>query len=178
MMSQPNSEACRNAEIARPETRSVCTRGALKSNEFYGSLSARQLLIRNATLQVGTFRALMRTPAASLCRGSIAGIRASDSPVLEKPLHCRDEDSTPLGLGGGHRTQSDFILQDRAQRSGYAAGRTPHKGRIIMERYVVYTPEAEYRDIFAFSATGAKWKVYRMTSGRCPMSKMTAVRTA
>ncbi len=98
---QPNSEACRDAEIARPETRSVCTRGALKSNEFYGSPCTRPLHIRNATLRVGTFRALMRTPAASLCRGSIAGIRASDSPVLEKPLNCRDEGSTPLGLGGG-----------------------------------------------------------------------------
>ena len=47
-----------------------------------------------------------------------------------------------------------------------------------MEKYVVYTPDAEYRDIFAYSATGAKWKVYMMTSGRCPMSRMKAVRTA
>lgn len=97
---QPKSEACRNAEIARSEHRSVCTRGDVKPNEYYGSLSARPLLIRNATLQVGTFRALMRTPAASLCRGSIAGIRASDSPVLEKP-HNVGIMVPPLLAGGG-----------------------------------------------------------------------------
>lgn len=166
---QPNSEACRNAEIARSETRSGVQRGELKSNGHHGCVSPRTSCRGGATATMRVGNASACALASSFVHGSMTWCEGERHPRSKKPKQYLP----PLVAGGGGIAPQHYSASEPPGRAF-----AKHQRENEMEKYVVYTPDAEYRDIFAYSATGAKWKVYMMTSGRCPMSRMTAVRTA
>lgn len=111
-LNSPIARRAGDAEIARPETRSVCTRGALKSNGQHGFLA---MLIHcreaaSATRRVG--RSSDRAGAAFVSI-SMTWREGERHPRSKKPKQYLP----PLVAGGGgHRTPALFSF--RTARSG------------------------------------------------------------
>lgn len=107
---QPNSEACRNAEIARSETLSVCTRGELKPNGQHGCVGPRTSCRGGATATMRLRNASACALASSFVRGSMTLYEGERHPRSKKPKQYLP----PLVAWGGASHPSIFDLNERS----------------------------------------------------------------